>query len=342
MRKTLTVELANFIKNLLYNNDIVIIPGFGRLLTNYKPAEINQSERNISPPIKYLIFDSSIAVPDNTLAGYIALQKGTTAAVADKFITREVKSIRKKLDEGETVLLEGLGYFSKNEGKIRFEHQPKFNFLTNSFGLSNIDLKPVEIVMTTPSAQPEKNIVETPVEPTVKPQQLPQKPKEVTPKFKPPKMKKNYSFVWVIIVLLILVGGAYVGYRYYPSIIAMFKNPAELTATIDTLTPKTVRKDTTKVTDLEQFFDNTTDKKKALAIESQTYFIIAGSFKSFDRAKIKADQLIKEGYKAEVIQFGQDLYRVSIGKCKSKKQGLDELSKIRAAKGDNAAWMLTK
>ena len=129
------MELAIFIKNLLYNHDIVIIPGFGALITNYKPAEINPSDRTISPPGKFLVFDIEKNQSDDLLADEIALYKNISKEDAKKLIKKDVNELVTRLNQGETVLLEGLGYFSKERDTVRFEKEKDANFLTDSYGL---------------------------------------------------------------------------------------------------------------------------------------------------------------------------------------------------------------
>ncbi len=328
------MELAIYIKKLLYNHDILVIPGFGGLITKYKPAEINVNDHSIAPPSKYLSFDDDLIDTDGLLANYISSQKGISKEEAEAFILSEVKLISKRLDEKETILFEGIGYFSKENGVTRFEREPEVNFLTDSFGLSNIDYKPVEYDLT-----PNKNteIITT-------------------------KVGRNYSVVWMIAAAITAAVIALLVYLNYPDIAYKFKNTKTIPPVVveptknnsDTIvsTKTETSKDTAKSSDLEKFFDNATDKKKALALTSEvevskpqanvTYYLIAGSFKTFNRAKILSKILTKEGYKPEIIQFEQDKYRVSLGEFKDKTEAQIQFDIITTAKGADAVWMLKK
>lgn len=328
------MELAIYIKKLLYNHDILVIPGFGGLITKYKPAEINVNDHSIAPPSKYLSFDDDLIDTDGLLANYISSQKGISKEEAEAFILSEVKLISKRLDEKETILFEGIGYFSKENGVTRFEREPEVNFLTDSFGLSNIDYKPVEYDLT-----PNKNteIVTT-------------------------KVGRNYSVVWMIAAAITAAVIALLVYLNYPDIAYKFKHTKTIPPVVveptknnsDTIvsTKTETSKDTAKSSDLEKFFDNATDKKKALALTSEvevskpqanvTYYLIAGSFKTFNRAKILSKILTKEGYKPEIIQFEQDKYRVSLGEFKDKTEAQQQFDIITTAKGADAVWLLKK
>jgi len=326
------VELAIYLKNLLYNNDNVIIPGFGRMLTKYKPAEINSSDNSIVPPSKYVIFEASPMISDGVLAKYIAQQKMISEQEAERYITDEVKSMNQKLDSGETIMLEGIGYLSKEHGNIRFEREQDANFFTDSFGLSKIDYKKVELKHT-----PQHNSEFTPV-----------------------KRKINYLLWAMILSVMFIIGGAIVVYLFYPNLVSKYIKiqqnlPVQILPEEDTNTLSKNQKDTTRANDLEKFFDSATDKKKALAINSNnktidviksrldgSYYLIVGSFIDFKRASKFAKKLDKQGYKSEVIQFNQETFRVTIGEFKDKNQALAELLRIRAVKGDDAVWLLSK
>lgn len=324
------MELAIYLKNILYNSDNVIIPGFGRMLTKYKPAEINSSDNSIVPPSKYVIFEASPMISDGVLAKYIAQQKMISEQEAERYITDEVKSMNQKLDSGETIMLEGIGYLSKEQGNIRFEREQDANFFTDSFGLSKIDYKKVELKHT-----PQHNSEFTPV-----------------------KRKINYLLWAMILSVMFIIGGAIVVYLFYPDLVSKYIKiqqtlPVQILPQEDTNTLSKNQKDTSRANDLEKFFDSATDKKKALAIKQETantvknrfdesYYIIAGSFNNFERASRFVKRLGKEGFKSEVIQFNQETFRVTIGEFKDKNQALAELLRIRAVKGDDAVWLLSK
>lgn len=319
------MELAIYIKNLLYNNDSVIISGLGTLRTVYKPAEINSAQHTISPPSKTLAFDGNVTVSDGSLENFIAAQQSTTKKNAENLISKNITSVNKKLDAGETIFWEGIGYFSKENGTLRFEPEQNATFLTDSFGLSTIDYKPVEL-------------------------KLAPKPSEVVYK------QRNYTYLVAISVIVLVVGAAIAIYFFNPGILDKFKTTDRKAVVSHTRTNAdslaASKKDTTKHSDLEQVVDKSTNKKNALSpikansspsdTEKALYYVIAGSFKTYERATILAKQWKKEGYKTEVMQFDQALYRVSLGEFKDKPTALQELDRIKACKGPEAVWLLTK
>jgi nucleoid DNA-binding protein/cell division septation protein DedD len=322
------VELATYIKNLLYNHEKVIIHGLGALQTVYKAAEINSSQRTINPPSKKLVFDVNSANSDGLLEKSIAAQNKITKKAAEMMVSEQVQQFMQKLNSGETILLENIGYFSKENEIIRFECAQEANYLTDSFGLSKVEFKPAEFKLSGKNTDHE----------------------QVT------KKRRSYTYVIMFLILVVLVGGGIGTYLYYPDLVKTFKKftqkePAKAQPLENTNAQKNLN-DTTKQSDLAQVVDSNTNKKAALSLntmknaptapEKISYYIIAGSFKTYDRATILSKQLKKEGFTPEVIQFDREIFRVSLGEFKDKPEALKELDKIKSRKGEGAVWLLTK
>jgi nucleoid DNA-binding protein len=321
------VELANYLKLLLYNHDSVHIPGLGTMSTRYKHAEINTSEKTMSPPSKFLVFDTNNQKEDHLLINYISNEKQLTDLQATLELKKVIDDLLKRLNLGETVLLEGIGYFSKEEGKIRFEKEQDANFLTESFGLTKIDFEPVEFEYT-------------PYIPEIL-----------------PKPRKRYTGLIISLILFVLAGSGIVFYLNCPDLINLrtkrISKPS-IRPVIDTTkqavlkdtTKQTVVKDTTEKTNIEKFYESVTDKKNALSIptpsadDKNKYYIIAGSFLTDAKAQELAKEIEKEGYKTKIIRFGEKI-RISLGEYTSKEKALEDLQKIRYSKGDNSVWLLT-
>lgn len=322
------MELAIYIKNLLYNHDKVIVAGFGTLKTVYKPAEISSFQHTITPPSKTLEFEGDIIPSDGLLEKYIASERKIAKKSADKLISDIILAETRKLNSEETIHWEGIGYFSKEAGTIRFKPEQEANFLTDSFGLSKIDYKPVEFKLTPKNTATHEVIAK----------------------------KRNFTYLIMFSLIVLIIGGGIAVYLYYPDLLSKFKKITQKTSVVqpskDSQPVTANTKDTTKTSELEQVVDKNTNKKEALAIkpsadnpaiqENVSYYIIAGSFKTFDRASILSKQLKKEGYTPEVIQFDQELFRVSLGEFKDKAEALKELDKIKTNKGSEAVWLLTK
>ena len=66
------MNLANYINDLLYRYDCVIVPDFGGFVTNRIGAKLNSDTHTFSPPTKQIAFNSHLKHNDGLLANYIA------------------------------------------------------------------------------------------------------------------------------------------------------------------------------------------------------------------------------------------------------------------------------
>lgn len=135
------MQLENYISELLYRYDCVIVPSFGAFLSNSTSAKVHQSTHTFYPPKKELSFNEQLLSNDGLLASYIAeVEKIPYAAATDK-ILNQVAVIKSYLVEGERVKLDNIGDLILNtEGKIVFTPLFHINYLTDAFGLSHFTL----------------------------------------------------------------------------------------------------------------------------------------------------------------------------------------------------------
>jgi hypothetical protein len=66
------MSLTNYINDLLYRYDCVIVPDFGGFVTNAISARVNHFSHTFYPPTKQLTFNSHLTNNDGLLANYIA------------------------------------------------------------------------------------------------------------------------------------------------------------------------------------------------------------------------------------------------------------------------------
>ncbi|HEX2936822.1 MAG TPA: SPOR domain-containing protein [Bacteroidales bacterium] len=319
------LELAFYLKNLLYNYEEVTIPGLGTLMAKYKPAEMNDSEQTISPPSKILIFNEQKTQPGDLLIEYISFVEHISKDAASASVGKAVQNILSQLDTEATVLLDGIGYFSKAGNNIRFERIQDYNYLTDSYGLSKVSFEPVETSYTPPQTEPAMAY----------------------------KKKRNHTTLYLFLFIAVLAGGGFFVYLNYPDVANFIfkKKNSEVNNILKPATNDKVKQDSAKKSsDLESFFDSATDKRNALAMadsaklaeSGKKYYIIAGSFKTMAKAKQLSDEMAKEGYKNDIIQFEKNLYRISLGTYTDKNKAVENLLKIRFTKGDDAVWLLTE
>tara|TARA_R110002072_G_scaffold216577_2_gene373908 strand:+ start:1337 stop:2293 length:957 start_codon:yes stop_codon:yes gene_type:complete len=131
--------LANYISDLLYRYECVIVPDFGGFVTNRIGAKINENDNTFNPPSKQITFNSHLTVNDGLLANYIASSENISFEKASNAIAL---SVIKWQNELQTKPLEigSIGVLSLNEnGQLIFEPNYSTNYLAASFGLSTVE-----------------------------------------------------------------------------------------------------------------------------------------------------------------------------------------------------------
>ncbi|QDO93113.1 SPOR domain-containing protein [Formosa sediminum] len=133
------MQLENYIKDLLYRYECVIVPEFGAFLTQRVSATINAGTNTFYPPKKAISFNEQIQQNDGLLAHYIADVEKIPFEIALEKIKKRVASIKSQLVEKEYISLENIGQIALNEdGKIIFEPFNNLNYLTDAFGLNQM------------------------------------------------------------------------------------------------------------------------------------------------------------------------------------------------------------
>lgn len=134
------------IKSLLYDNDCVIIPDFGGLITRYVSAKINPVRHSFAPPSKKIAFNEKLVLNDGLLISTIAYRNNMPVEEAQQLVASFVYQARSRLQAANRFELNGIGVFSYSpEHKIEFEYTEGDNLLEESFGLPELVARPVRI-----------------------------------------------------------------------------------------------------------------------------------------------------------------------------------------------------
>lgn len=302
------MNLANYISDLLYRYECVIVPKFGGFVTNNKSARIDGSNHTIFPPYKQITFNAHLTNNDGLLANYIASVDHISYECALNYIKFEIDAWNEKLKNQE-LNLNGLGTFNMSEDQLHFEPQKKVNYLTSSFGLSNVVRSEIE----------RKPVVKV-AEKTTAPKVIP-----IVEKKAPNYLK--YAAIFVIGLSAIGFAG-----KYYQSRL----NEKEMV-------------EAQKRQDLmEQKIENATFvitkplPTLNLEVESskKSFHVIAGAFRFPENADRKVNQLLKEGYNARILGVNKwKLTVVSYGSYSSRNEALENLSQIRKNVAKDS-WLL--
>ena len=164
-------KYIEYISDLLYLHDCVIIPDFGGFICNYTGAYIDETNGTICPPAKEILFNRNLTHNDGLLAGWIAARENIPYEKATQVLALFADDLKNRLNRRERVPFGEIGVFYVDRRfNILFESGDR-NFLAESFGMEPIAVRetgqnhPVEINLPQPAAlhvpapQPGKHIV---------------------------------------------------------------------------------------------------------------------------------------------------------------------------------------
>lgn len=137
--------IERYIKELLFEHDCVVLPGFGGFLTQYISADIHPITHKFLPPSKRVAFNGLLKNNDGLVAGAIAkgekMDQGEALSLVEKFVLE----LREQLQVKRIYELKDIGRFFVNRSEqVEFEPDPGANFLADSFGLPELIFKPIE------------------------------------------------------------------------------------------------------------------------------------------------------------------------------------------------------
>lgn len=133
------MRLEQYIHQLLFQHDCVIVPKFGAFISHPTSASINPEDHTITPPYHTLTFNSSLTTSDGKLEQWYALMEKVNTTKASSLLEEDVNDWRTRLQNGESIVIDKVGLLKKNaEGKVNFEPHTTDYFLPEAFGLKTI------------------------------------------------------------------------------------------------------------------------------------------------------------------------------------------------------------
>lgn len=302
--------LKNYIQDLLYRYDCVIVPNFGGFVTNKIGATIEGT--TMYPPTKRVSFNAQLVHNDGLLVNHVASTEKISFNEANVKVATIVTQWKTIL-QSQSLDMATIGTFSYNEEKqLVFEPNTSSNFNVDSFGLA-----PVEEVSAVERYKAEVK----PLIPEVE---------EVVSEEENNKRNRSVFIKYAAAVAVLLTG--YFGVNQYnknTQLDALAKDQNALeqkiqkaTFVIDDQLP-TVNLDVTKE-------------------NSDEIFIIAGAFQLEKNANKKIEELKEMGYDARVIgENAWGLTQVAVGNYTSKEDAEEALTKVREEVSKDA-WILVK
>lgn len=308
------MALANYISNLLYRYECVIVPNFGGFVTQEISAKVNHFTHTFDAPSKQLSFNSHLQKNDGLLANYIATVENISYNQALESIQNEVNSWKHQV-RNEELELDLIGSFTTNkEGKLVFEPSYTLNYLTQSFGLSSYVSPAIkrltykEKIKQLDSVTPSLEIAEN--------------------KRKTPVFIKYAASIAILFAVGTVAWNEYQKNAFNSLVAEAEQQQQKLDQTIQEAT----------------FVISNPLPTITLNITKETfnYHIIAGAFREPQNADKKLQQLREKGYDARILGVNKwNLTQVSFESFNSRQEALKQLRAIKKSES-NDAWLLVK
>lgn len=136
------LEFSDLLKQLLCENEVVNLPGMGRLVIENIPSRLVNEGKTITPPSVQIIFESVYDESDKAL--FDACGKSGLCAKGDVVneVAELLRQLKKTLIDTGRVELTGLGVIRfGGSGNFIFETNESFDAAAYSYGLEPLSLK---------------------------------------------------------------------------------------------------------------------------------------------------------------------------------------------------------
>ena len=304
------MQISQYISELLFRYDCVVVPGFGAFLSERVSAKIDKNSGEFFPPCKRISFNTQLKSNDGLLANHISSVEEITYENAISKIKKQVDYAIKSLENSETIEFPNIGSLTNSKkGKITFEPTNKNNFLKDSFGLSTF------------------------ISPTVtrKNKKLSNNP---TIALKT-KKQKAYTFRKYAAIGIILLGlSSIIGGNIYST--SIDKHNTLVQQEVESIIENRIQEATFSVsTDLNPININVSKKVG-------DFHIVAGAFRIKKNSERKLRELKRLGFDARLIgQNRYGLHQVVFESYNTRKEAENALMKIKKTQ-DKTAWLLFK
>jgi hypothetical protein len=342
-RKQHFLDTKAFIRELLFEHDCVIVPGFGGFIGNFSPARIDRISGTFYPPRKKISFNRNLNHNDGLLISKISRSTGVNYGDARRLVEEFVKELTGKLEKGGKVVFDHIGTFVYNhENNIQFEPEANINYYAGSFGLESFQCVPVK------DYDVRKRII----------RHIDKDP------IKNAATRKNLLRAAVVIPILALLIAVPLKMDLFknkveksslnPLVTAEFENnrkavdeamiivpdssrsvKTEIPVRVETATPETVKPETPATVKPETHV--TVKPETSAVVEERNYCVITGSFKSEENAMSHVRSLKAEGFNPEINQAPNGFFRVTAMTCSNIETAISTRDSI--AKKFPGAWI---
>jgi nucleoid DNA-binding protein len=336
------MNLAGHIKDLLFQEDCVIIPGFGGFVCKYKEAKIDFSTSRIIPPARIVAFNQQLKENDGLLIQFCAKQENKDYTVIESKIKAKVTEINEMLKKGESVDFKDIGRFKIENQNLVFKPVSNQNFNLDSYGMESFEF---------PMLSSQTKLV-----PTRKKQLEPVKKKNRKP-----------SLVPLLIGIPLLAAISYLPIYFQSNPIQQKTETAGITLPVNLVKIEPQAQEIIIPRQVLSLEENDNSSSDVLTTEANKEYpevaepivntntnenistignsefnihIIAGSFSSYANAEKSALDYQAQSYKVVILPAANGMHRVSIQQYSTKENAILELSQLKEATKNPNLWIL--
>lgn len=311
--KFVSMAVANYIHDLLYRYECVILPGFGAFITQQHSAGLNGKTGEFFPPKKTVSFNRQLVKNDGLLANYIMEAEKVSYREAIEQIHQFVQDLELVIEKNRLVSFDKVGVFTLTDGeKLQFEPATQINFLKEAFGLSSFTRAGVSREIY--KQQAEEIEEKAPVA------------------FTPERRAGRWLKYAAVGLLAIGLSGA-----------------AGLNIYSDQVNEHNIAEQQKAVSQLESQIQQATfvidNPLPAVTLkvskQAGNFHIVAGAFREAENAAKRVEELKAQGFKARQIgenRFG--LHQVLYSSHESRRDAINELYRVK--KTNPGAWLLVQ
>lgn len=141
----MSFSVEQSIRELLFEQECVVLPGFGGFITNYKSAEINYITNILTPPTKAISFNRQLRNDDGILTHAYSSLNNVPYKDAQIAVREWVNKLDEAIKTDKQYTLKGIGAFEWNteNSTIQFKSVNTENFLAESYGFQPVCAVPI-------------------------------------------------------------------------------------------------------------------------------------------------------------------------------------------------------
>lgn len=137
--------LAKNLEILLMHHDLVMVPGLGGFVVDYRQAQFDENEQDLMvPPARFVVFNKELNVNDGLMVSAYMQNYDANYPQAYRQLELDVEQLVSQLDIDGWVCLDNVGTLRKNiEGVLSFEQIHHTAITPSLFALAPVRIKTV-------------------------------------------------------------------------------------------------------------------------------------------------------------------------------------------------------